>query len=143
MQTKIFKFTTPQNSSSLNSASSDEGHHERLIGFVENGTIYSTAGRQPKEVGRVDSDQHIFRYTRHDEQELGYVTEEAEITSHGLFEGGSVGWMEADGVVVQSGLILGEDEVGRVDGPESLAGAAALLLLFLPDDAEENRKMSR
>ena len=57
--------------------------------------------------------------------------------------GGELGWVEADGAVIQAGLILGEDEVGRVDGPEQAAAAAALLLLFLPDDAEENRRLAR
>ncbi len=60
--------------------------------------------------------------------------------SHGLFEGGELGWVDPDGVVVQGGYILGEEEVGRVSGPQPQAAAAALLLLFLPDDAEENRR---
>ena len=48
-----------------------------------------------------------------------------QIRSHGLFEGGELGWVEADGVVVQAGLILGEEEVGRVEGPDQGAAAAA------------------
>jgi len=62
------------------------------------------------------------------------------VHSHGLFEGGELGWVDADGVVNQGGLIFGEEEVGRVEGPAQAAAAAALLLLFLPDDAEENRR---
>jgi hypothetical protein len=51
--------------------------------------------------------------------------------------------VEPDGVVIQGGLILGEEEVGRVEGPHHAPAAAALLLLFLPDDAEENRRIAR
>ena len=62
--------------------------------------------------------------------------------SHGLFEGGELGWVDPDGVVNQGGLIIAEEEVGRVEGPWPEAAAAALLLLFLPDDAEENKRFS-
>ncbi|MEM7539893.1 MAG: hypothetical protein AAF639_47505 [Chloroflexota bacterium] len=85
----------------------------------------------------------VFRKTIHDERELGVFTTEGDIRSHGLFEGGSLGWVDPDGVVIQGGLILGEEEVGRVEGPLQEAAAAALLLLFLPDDAEANRILSR
>jgi hypothetical protein len=74
---------------------------------------------------------------------LGHFTAKGHVHSHGLFEGGALGWVDPDGVVVQGGLILGEEEVGRVDGPQPAAAAAALLLLFLPDDAEANRRMAR
>jgi hypothetical protein len=94
-------------------------------------------------VGRVDEHGRLFRRTLHDEQELGSFTPQGQVRSHGLFEGGNLGWVDADGVVVQGGLILGEDEVGRVEGPAQAAAAAALLLLFLPEDAEANRKLSR
>ena len=61
--------------------------------------------------------------------------------SHGLFEGGELGWIEeseesegATGktqtVVMRGGLIMEEEEVGRVEGPQREAAAAALLLLF-------------
>ena len=63
--------------------------------------------------------------------------------SHGLFEGGELGWVDPDGVVVQGGLIMGEEEVGRVAGPRVAAAAAALLLLFLPEDAEANKRLMR
>ena len=41
---------------------------------------------------------------------------------------------------MQAGLILGEEEVGTSEGPQPYAAGAALLLLFFPDDAEENRR---
>ena len=55
----------------------------------------------------------------------------------------ALGWLEADGVVMQGGMIFDEDEVGRVDGPNAGAAAAALLLIFLPEDAEADRRMDR
>lgn len=39
--------------------------------------------------------------------------------------------------------MLGEEEVGRVDGKQPNAAAAALLLIFLPREAEEDRRMNR
>jgi hypothetical protein len=54
-----------------------------------------------------------------------------------------LGWVDPDGVVVQGGFMLGEEEVGRVDGPQLNAAAAALLLIFLPEEAEEDRRMNR
>jgi len=74
---------------------------------------------------------------------LGYFTPDGQVHSHGLFEGGAIGWVDPDGVVVQAGLILGEEEVGRGEGPQWLAAGAALLLLFLPDDAETDRREAK
>jgi len=118
---------------------------ERKIGAVlANGDIINTttAGKESNIIGRV-VDGNIFRRTVHDERELGFVDEQGYIHSHGLFEGGLLGWVEPDGAVIQAGLILGEEEVGRVEGNLSAAAGAALLLLFLPDDAEEEKRMQR
>lgn len=101
--------------------------------------LYKLRWDEGRPVGRVDAGGRIFRRTAHDERELGYYTEDGVVYSHGLFEGGALGWVDPDGVVVQAGLILGEEEVGSCEGPQPLAAGAALLLLFLPDDAEENR----
>ena len=94
-------------------------------------------------IGRFDDAGRLFRATLHDERELGTVNEDGMVYSHGLFEGGALGWLEADGVVMQGGMIFDEDEVGRVEGPDAGAAAAALLLIFLPDDAEADRRMNR
>ena len=59
------------------------------------------------------------------------------------FEGGSLGWLEEDGTVIRSGLIFAEEEVGRVEGPYLQAAAAALLLIFVPEDDEASREMKR
>ena len=108
------------------------------VGRIEfNDTSTSSADAPTSHTGRV------FRKTTHDERELGAFTAEGDVRSHGLFEGGELGWVDPDGVVIQGGLILGEEEVGRVEGPLQEAAAAALLLLFLPDDAETNRMLSR
>lgn len=85
----------------------------------------------------------VFRNTTHDERELGEFSGHGQVRSHGLFEGGAIGWLDPDGVVVQAGLILGEEEVGRVEGEQATAAAAALLLLFLPEDAETNRMLNK
>ncbi len=115
---------------------------EVQLGYLgDDGLIYQGRGTAGEPVGRVDSTGHIFRKTQYDERELGSVTANGEIHSHGLFEGGTLGWVEPDGVVIQGGLILGEEEVGRVEGEQSAAAGAALLLLFLPDDAEANKRM--
>ena len=113
------------------------------IGSIEDDLIYTMQGSSKIEAGHIASGNQIVRKTTRSEQDLGYFTPEGEIISHGLFEGGSLGWLDDDGVVVQGGMILGEEEVGRVEGPQALAGAAALLLHFLPLDAEENKRMSR
>jgi hypothetical protein len=113
------------------------------VGYLDKaGKIFrSHAGDAP--VGYVNEADRVFRFTAHDERELGRVDATGAVYSHGLFEGGALGWLEADGVVMQGGLILGEEEVGRVEGPRSRAAAAALLLLFLPDQAEANRRAQR
>lgn len=117
---------------------------EEQLGYLgPDQVIYKVRWGQGIAVGRVDDQGHIFRKTTHDERELGRFTTTGQIYSHGLFEGGALGWVDPDGVVVQGGLILGEEEVGRVDGPQPAAAAAALLLLFLPDDAEANKRMAR
>jgi len=115
---------------------------ETLIGYIDPDQIiyraFSPSRATP--IGRVSADQRIYLQTQYQERELGYYTQEGEIHSHGLFEGGTLGWVEQDGVVIQGGLIFEEKEVGRIDGEMQAAGAAALLLLFLPQDAEENRR---
>ena len=128
MQTEIYKKTK---------------YGEDHIGFVADGVIYRLKWDEGLPVGRVDEDGRIFRKTQHDERELGRVNADGSIRSHGLFEGGELGWVEADGAVFQGGLILTEEEVGRVDGPQTEIAAAALLLLFLPDDAETNKRIER
>ncbi len=127
MKTDIFKLTT---------------QGEALLGYIgEDQLIYKVRWGEGQAVGRVDATGHIFRKTQHDERELGRFTPAGEVHSNGLFEGGALGWVDPDGVVVQGGFILGEEEVGRVAGPAPAAAAAALLLLFLPDDAEANKRM--
>ncbi len=113
------------------------------VGYLdENGQIFRRhSGAAP--VGYVNEAGRVFRFTAHDERELGRVDATGAVYSHGLFEGGALGWLEADGVVMQGGLILGEEEVGRVEGPNGRSAAAALLLLFLPDQAEANRRAQR
>ena len=54
-----------------------------------------------------------------------------------------MGWLEADGTVVRGGLIFAEEEVGRVRGPEAEPAAAALLLIFVPEEEEAGREMNR
>jgi hypothetical protein len=113
---------------------------ELAVGFVgPDGGIYKLRWDEGRLVGRID-ERRVFRRTTHDERELGYLTAGGQIHSHGLFTGGALGWVDEDGVVVQAGLILGEEEAGRSEGPEQYAAGAALLLIFLPDDHEENRR---
>ncbi len=120
---------------------------EDWVGCIgPDGTIYKVRWETGIAVGRIEEagDRvRIFRNTRHDERELGTVDHRGQVHSHGLFEGGALGWLDREGVVIQGGLILGEEEVGRVEGPDAAAAAAALLLLFLPDDAEASREMTR
>ncbi|BAM01058.1 hypothetical protein CLDAP_30180 [Caldilinea aerophila DSM 14535 = NBRC 104270] len=85
------------------------------------------------------ADGRVLRQVTHGERELGTFTAAGVVRSHGLFQGGELGWVDADGVVNRGGLILGEEEVGRVEGPMQAAAAAALLLLFLPEEAEQGR----
>jgi hypothetical protein len=115
---------------------------EYAMGYVgPDHVIYKLRWDEGQPVGRIDGDGRVFRRTAHDERELGYFTPQGQVYSHGLFEGGAIGWVDPDGVVVQAGLILGEEEVGSCSGPSLHAGGAALLLLFLPDDAEANRRL--
>jgi hypothetical protein len=117
---------------------------ELLLGYVdEAGEIGKLRWDEGVTVGRWDATGRVFRRTAHDEHELGSFNPNGAVHSHGLFTGGALGWVEADGVVIQAGLILGEEEVGRVDGPQPAPAAAALLLLFLPDDAEAERRLAR
>ncbi len=120
------------------------GDYEDEIGYVaSNGGIYRLRWNQGIAVGRVDDQGRVFRTTRHDERELGRFTPDGEIYSHGLFEGGALGWVDSEGYVIQAGLIFGEEEVGRVSGPDANAAGAALLLLFAPDEQEQNRRAER
>lgn len=120
---------------------------ESHVGCVDaDSVIYTIRYETARRIGRAQPHAdgfRIFRNTRHDEKEVGNVDVHGGIYSYGLFEGGELGWLDPDGVVVQGGLILGEEEVGRVNGPMDRAAAAALLLIFLPEDAEENRKMTQ
>jgi YD repeat-containing protein len=124
-RTAIYKITSDGNEIALGYIGPDLG-------------IYRLTWDEGRLVGRVDTAGRVFRKTTYDERELGVFTPDRRVRSHGLFEGGDLGWVYPDGVVVQAGLILGEEEVGRVDGPQEIAAGAALLLLFLPDDAEAN-----
>lgn len=114
------------------------------VGFLtQDGQLYRLRWNEGIAIGRVDTNDRVFRYTKHDERELGTYTSAGRVHSHGLFEGGALGWVDPDGTVIQSGLIFGETEVGVVAGPNPAAGAAALLLLFLPDEQEQQRHMGR
>lgn len=118
-------------------------NYERLLGFLDaaDQQIYELRGQTQRPVGRIERETgRVFRLTSFDERELGTFTPDGHIRSHGLFEGGELGWVDPDGVVIQGGLILGEEEVGRVAGPDPIPAAAALLLLFLPDEQEENKR---
>jgi hypothetical protein len=116
---------------------------EVAVGYVgADQVIYQLRWDHGVAVGRVNQPR-IWRKTSQDERELGTFTLDGRVRSHGLFEGGAIGWVDPDGVVVQAGLILGEEEVGRVAGPQPAAAAAALLLIFLPDDAEANKRAGR
>jgi hypothetical protein len=117
---------------------------ERAIGYIDAaGIIYKIRWDEGIRVGRVSSDKRIFRDTRYDERELGSYTDDGLIHSHGLFEGGELGWTEPDGTVIQAGLIFGEEEIGRVEGDAKAAAGAALLLLFLVDEQEETNRAKR
>ncbi len=132
--------TSGDSRTTIHKRSADGG--EIAVGFVgADNSIYRLRWGEGKVVGRIDDQCRVFRRTAHDERELGYFTPEGQVYSHGLFEGGTIGWVDPDGVVVQGGLILGEEEVGSSEGPQPLAAGAALLLLFLPDDAEESRRL--
>lgn len=122
----------------------DDRNTEEAVGSVdEAGVIHRLRWSEASPVGRVDSELRVFRITQHGERELGQALPSGAIHSAGILEGGEAGWMDPDGVVIQAGMILGEEEVGRVEGPQALAAAAALLLLFLPEEAEANRRSAR
>ena len=117
---------------------------ETLLGYLDaSGIIYRLRWEQGVEAGRVSAERKIFRKTRYDERELGSFNPQGVVHSHGLLEGGEVGWVDPDGTVVQAGLIFGEEEVGRVEGAAKEAAGAALLLLFLVDEQEETRRANR
>ena len=119
---------------------------EDAVGYVCGEEIYRLRWGTGVSIGRYERDSdgwRIFRKTRFDEKELGRIAIEGVIHSHGLFEGGSLGWLESDGTVVRGGLIFAEEEVGRVDGPQPPTAAAALLLIFVPDEDEMSREMER
>jgi hypothetical protein len=129
---------------------------EELVGYLDAGSAdgaASTAGSsghiyrlrwgEAQPIGRFDAGGAIYRTTAHGEREVGGWLETGAIQSAGVLEGGEQGWMEPDGIVIQAGMILGEQEVGRVEGPNALAAAAALLLLFLPEDAELDRRAAQ
>lgn len=119
---------------------------EDAVGYVCGEEIFRLRWGTGVSIGRYERDSdgwRIFRKTRFDEKELGRITTEGVIHSHGLFEGGSLGWLESDGTVVRGGLIFAEEEVGRVDGPQPLTAAAALLLIFVPEEDEMSREIER
>lgn len=114
-----------------------EDGEEHLLGFIDGeGRICRLRWGEGIPIGRVTADGCILRKTTYGERELGTFTPAGVVRSHGLFQGGELGWVDPDGVVNRGGLILGEEEVGRVEGPMQAAGAAALLLLFLPEEAD-------
>lgn len=114
------------------------------IGYLDPaGIIYKLRWDKGVRVGRVAKDGRVFRDTQHDEREVGSFTRDGRIRSHGLFEGGELGWVDVDGVVIQAGMILGEEEVGRVTGSDAVAAAAALLLIFYPDEQEQMNRANR
>lgn len=120
------------------------GDNQLAIGFIDaEGIIYKLRWDENIRVGRVTEDRRVLRDTRFDEKELGSYTVGGVVHSHGLFEGGEIGWVEPDGTVVQAGLIFGEEEVGRVEGKAQTAAGAALLLLFLPEEQEQTNRASR
>ena len=119
---------------------------EDAVGYVSDDEIYRLRWGKGLTIGRCQREEggwRIFRSTRFDEKELGGITADGVIHSHGLFEGGSLGWLEEDGTVIRSGLIFAEEEVGRVEGPYPQGAAAALLLIFVPEDDEASREMKR
>ena len=119
---------------------------EDAVGYVSGDEIFRLRWGKGLRIGRCEREEggwRIFRATRFDEKELGGITAAGVIYSHGLFEGGSLGWLEPDGTVIRSGLIFAEEEVGRVEGPQLQAAAAALLLIFVPEDDEASKEMKR
>lgn len=113
---------------------------EHHIGYLENGVIFRLRWNEGIAIGRVDDAGRIFRNTAHDEREVGAVTADGRVVSLGLFEGGYLGWVEDDGTVVRGGYIIEEEDVGRVQGPDLHPAGAALLLIFVPEEDEANRR---
>lgn len=133
--------TIAQNSTTIYKKSS---YGEIELGYLdENNDIYANSGRKSQKVGYINDLHQVFRIMQHDDRELGDYTPNGTVRSHGLFEGGELGWIDDDGVVIRAGLIFEEEEVGRVEGQQKEAAGAALLLLFLPDDFETNKRESR
>ena len=120
---------------------------EERVGFIDAaGVIHRLRWDEGVPIGRVEQRDgccHIWRKTRFDEKEVGFAAADGQVHSHGLFEGGDVGWLEPDGLVIRGGQFLAEEEVGRVAGPQAQAAAAALLLIFLPEEEETSREMKR
>lgn len=115
-------------------------HGEIRLGYLDSEqNIYANVGRNPQKVGHIDASRHVFQKMQYDDRELGTFTPQGTVRSHGVFEGGELGWVEEDGVVIRGGLIFEEEEVGRVEGLQKEAAGAALLLLFLPEDFEASK----
>ena len=101
---------------------------EDAVGYVAGDAMFRLRWETGVRIGRCVREKgswRVYRTTRFDEKVLGGITIEGVIHSHGLFEGGSLGWLEADGTVIRGGLILAEEEVGRVDGLQLNVAAAA------------------
>ncbi len=116
------------------------------VGYICGDGIFRFRWGQGIRIGRCERDDagwRIFRSTRFDEKELGRISTEGIVHSHGLFQGGTLGWLEPDGTVVQGGFIYSEEEVGRVEGPRPRLAAAALLLILVPEEDEASREMGR
>ncbi len=119
---------------------------EAPVGYVTCHEIFRLRLQEGLRIGRCERDGDVWRVlrsTRFGEKELGTVDSDRQVRSHGLFEGGELGWLEADGTVMRGGLIFEEEEVGRVEGPHAEAAAAALLLIFVPEEEETDREMKR
>lgn len=119
---------------------------EDAVGYICGEEIFRFRWGQGIRIGRCereDAGWRVFRTTQFDEKELGRISTEGIIHSHGLFQGGTLGWLEQDGTVVQGGFIFSEEEVGRVEGLRPLLAAAALLLIFVPEEDEASREMGR
>ena len=119
---------------------------EYIVGYVVGGEVFRVRWEAGIRIGRCEQDGgawRVFRDTRFDEKEVGGITTDGVVHSHGLFEGGDLGWLEADGTVLRGGLIFAEEEVGRVEGPQLKAAAAALLLIFVSEEDEAGREMKR
>lgn len=119
---------------------------EDIVGYICGEEIFRSRWGEGIRIGRCERDDagwRVFRTTRFDEKELGRISPEGVIHSHGLFQGGTLGWLEPDGTVIRGGLIFAEEEVGRVEGPSLQLAAAALLLIFVPEEDEASREMGK